>query len=96
MFGLDFSKFVVFSVLVVTCMTTVLGFVLAFYCVYKGFTSTMPWIATTMTAAWAALGTVCSFHTSLTKSDHSQGGITFEAAKAKNFETTGSKNSPAI
>lgn len=97
MFGMDFSKFVVLSVLVVTCITTVMGFALAFYCVYEGFTSTLPWIATTMTAAWAAMGTVCSFHSNLTKSDHSEGGITYETAKAAGFgQTTGSENSPAI
>lgn len=95
MFGLEFSKFVILSVLIVTCMTTLLGFALAFYCVYLGFTSSLPWVATTMTAAWAALGTVCSFHSTLTKSDHSEGGITFEAAKAVGF-TQESVNSPGI
>lgn len=95
MFGMDFSKFVVLSVLVVTYITTVMGFALAFYCVYEGFTSTLPWIATTMTAAWAALGTVCSFHSNLTKSDHSEGGITYETAKAAGFGQ-GSENSPSI
>lgn len=92
---MDFSKVVVSAVLVVTCVTTLLGFGLAFLCVFKGFTSTMPWIATTMTAAWAALGTVCSFHSNLTKSDHSEGGITYEAAKATNFGQ-GNENSPSI
>ena len=46
---------------------------------------------------WAAHGTVCSFYLSLCKSDHSEGGITFEAAKAAGFQQReGSIDSPAI
>ena len=49
---------------------------------------------------WTAHGVVCSFYLSLCKSDHKEGGITFEAAKASNFTTTnqpaGSDDSPAI
>lgn len=96
---MDFSKLVVLSILFVTCVTTVLGFLLAFYCVHKGFTSTLPWIATTMTAAWAAVTASSSFYYNMTKSDHSEGGITFEAAKASGFTTsdeTGTTDSPAI
>lgn len=46
-----------------------------------------------------AHGVVCSFYLNMSKSDHREGGITFEAAKATGFQTdemTGSINSPAI
>ena len=51
--------------------------------------------------AWSiAHGVVCSFYLNLCKSDHRQGGITYEAAKAANFnvpqEPEGSVDSPAI
>ena len=43
---------------------------------------------------------ICTAYLSLCKSDHSEGGITFEAAKAVNFnvpqEPEGSIDSPAI
>ena len=47
---------------------------------------------------WTAHGTVCAFYLNMAKSDHSEGGITFESAKANNFETydVGSDDSPAI
>ena len=48
---------------------------------------------------WTAHGVVCSFYLNLCKSDHSTGGITFEAAKAVNFNASntpiGSVESPA-
>ena len=34
---------------------------------------------------WTAHGTVCSFYLNMSKSDHKEGGITFESAKANNF-----------
>ena len=34
---------------------------------------------------WTAHGTVCSFYLNMAKSDHSEGGITFETAKASGF-----------
>ena len=51
---------------------------------------------------WGAHGMVCSFYLNLCKSDHREGGITFETAKAANFNTNvlqtpvGSVESPAI
>ena len=43
--------------------------------------------------------TVGSCYLSMAKSDHKEGGVTFEAAKAANFQTqdqTGSVDSPAL
>ena len=54
---------------------------------------------------WTAHGVVCSFYLNLCKSDHRRGGITYDAAKAANFnvpkadsdqEPEGSIDSPAI
>ena len=49
---------------------------------------------------WTAHGVVCTAYLSLCKSDHKEGGITYEAAKAVNFnapqEPEGSIDSPAI
>lgn len=95
MFGMDFSKFVVLSVLIITIIAILFGFLLAFYCVFQGFTGTVPWIAATMTAICASLGTVCSFYQNMVKSDHSEGGITYETAKACGFGS-GSAASPSI
>ena len=47
---------------------------------------------------WSAHGMVCSFYMDMAKSDHTEGGITYDAAKAHNFneEPAGSEDSPAI
>ena len=34
---------------------------------------------------WTAHGVVCSFYLNMAKSDHKEGGITFESAKASSF-----------
>ncbi len=39
------------------------------------------------------MATVCAFYLNMAKSDHKEGGITFEAAKAEKFGS-GSENSP--
>nr|DAR09850.1 MAG TPA: hypothetical protein [Caudoviricetes sp.] len=76
------------------------GLLLAFYCVHLGYTGALPWVGAMVGLPWAAHGTVCSFYLSLCKSDHKEGGITFEAAKAANFNVSqtpvGSVESPAI
>lgn len=77
-------------------------FLLAFYCVYKGYMGALPWIGAMVGLPWTAHGVVCSFYLNLCKSDHREGGITFETAKASNFNVNvsqtpvGSVESPAI
>ena len=44
---------------------------------------------------WTAHGTVCAFYLNMAKSDHKEGGITFESAKAAGFGQV-SENSPSI
>lgn len=99
---LDYSKRLSNDVRGLLWVVTVGGILLAFYCVYKGYTGALPWIGAMVGFPWTAWGTVASFYLSLAKSDHSAGGITFEAAKAANFNQPivntdpGSENSPAI
>lgn len=72
---------------------------LAAYCIYKGYTGSLPWLSAMVGLPWTAHGVVCSCYLSMAKSDHKAGGVTFEAAKAANFHTqnqAGSQNSPAI
>lgn len=96
----QFSKWIVADIRPLLWFVTVGGFALAFYCVRVGYTGALPWISGMVGLPWAAHGVVCSFYLNMCKSDHSEGGITFEAAKAANFnapkEPEGSVNSPAI
>ena len=98
----QFSKWMIADIRPLLWVVTVGGFLLAFYCVYKGYTGALPWIGAMVGLPWGAHGMVCSFYLNLCKSDHREGGITFETAKAANFNTNvsqtpvGSVESPAI
>ena len=100
---LEFSKKLVADIRSLLWVVTVGGIVLAFYCVYKDYTGSLPWIAAMVGLPWTAHGTVCGFYLNLVKSDHSSAtgeGITFAAAQAKGFmenqENDDSWESPAI
>lgn len=82
---LDYSKALISDIRSLLWVVTIGGFLLAFYCVYRGYTASLPWISSMVGLPWAAHGTVCSFYLKMAQSDHSVGGITFEAAKANDF-----------
>lgn len=96
----DFSKQLIADIRVLLWVVTIGGLLLAFYCIRKDFTGSLPWISAMVGLPWTAHGVVCSFYLNMSKSDHREGGITFEAAKAANFnvpqEPEGSVDSPAI
>lgn len=100
---LEFSKKLIADIRSLLWVVTVGGILLAFYCVHKNYTGSLPWIAAMVGLPWTAHGTVCGFYLNLAKSDHSSAsgeGITFAAAQANGFvenqEDDGSWESPAI
>ena len=101
----QFSKWVVADVRPLLWLVTTGGLLLAAYCLRTGYTGSLPWISAMVGLPWTAHGVVCSFYLNLCKSDHRRGGITYDAAKAANFnvpkadsdqEPEGSIDSPAI
>lgn len=93
----DFSKRLISDIRWLLWVVTLGGIILAAYCVRKGYTGSLPWLSAMVGLPWTAHGVVCSFYLNMAKSDHSEGGITFESAKASNFEKdTGSDESPMI
>ena len=96
----QFYKWMIADIRPLLWIVTVGGLALATYCVRVGYTGSLPWISAMVGLPWTAHGTVCAFYLNLCKSDHSEGGITFEAARASNFnvpqEPEGSIDSPAI
>lgn len=94
---LDFSKWIIADIRPLLWIVTVGGLFLAGWCIYKGFTGSLPWLSAMVGLPWTAHGVICSFYLNMAKSDHKEGGITFESAKATNFgQDGGSENSPAI
>jgi len=92
-----FSKHLIRDIRALLWVVTVGGLVLAAYCVRVGYTGALPWLSAMVGLPWTAHGTVCAFYLNMAKSDHKQGGITFETAKAAGFPPDiGSVNSPGI
>lgn len=90
----DFSKLLIADIRALLWVVTVGGLVLAAYCIHTGYTGALPWLTAMVGLPWSAHGVVCSVYLNMAKSDHKEGGITFEAAKAANFGQ--SDNSPRI
>lgn len=77
---LEFSKRLILDIRILLWMVTVAAIVLAFLCVIYGYIGSLPWIATLVGLPWSAHGVVCSFYLNMAKSDHKQGGITYDMA----------------
>ena len=93
---LDYSQLISHDIRPLLWIVTVGGLLLAFYCVRRSFTGALPWISAMVGLPWTAYGTVCSFYLNMAKSDHKEGGVTYEAAKANGFRKTDSVDSPKI
>jgi len=93
---LDFSKRLIRDIRFLLWLVTVGGMLLAAWCVRCGYLGSLPWLSGMVGLPWAAHGVVCSFYLNMAKSDHKEGGITFETAKTSDFTTTGSENSQSI
>lgn len=95
--GREFSKQLIDDVRALLWVVTLGGLVLATYCIHAGYEGMLPWLSSMVGLPWAAHGVVCSFYLNMAKSDHSEGGITFEAARAVNFQMdVGGDESSAI
>lgn len=85
---LTHSKKLVDDVRLLLWVVTVGGIALAFYCVYKDFTSSLPWVGAMVGLPWASHATICSLYLSKSKAENTAAdgtGIVFAAAAAKNF-----------
>lgn len=94
---MEYSKKLISDIRWLLWLVTVGGILLAAYCIHEGYVGSLPWLSAMVGLPWSAHGVVCSFYLNMAKSDHKEGGITFETAKATGFsETISSDNSPAI
>ena len=92
----DYSKRMISDIRALLWLVTIGGIVLAAYCIHKGYTGSLPWLSAMVGLPWSAHGVVCSFYLNMAKSDHKEGGITFESARASKYTDAGSMDSPAI
>lgn len=83
---IEHSKKLVDDVRSLLWVVTIGGLVLSACCIFLGYTGSLPWLTAMVGLPWTAHGAICACYLNLAKSDHSVGGITFESAKAKNFQ----------
>lgn len=72
---------------------------LMYLCIKNGYTATAAWLTAGVGVGEAVIIAGANSYMSLCKSDHKEGGITFEAAKAKGFVEDAAQagnDSPAI
>lgn len=90
---------------VMTLLVVLAGFIIAqetlvlmYYCIRNEYTSTAAWLTASVGLAEVIIGAGLTGYLNLAKSDHKEGGITFESAKAAGFkqDSGGNYNSPAI
>jgi hypothetical protein len=91
---MEFSKRLISDIRALLWAVTLGGLALAAYCIREGYIGSLPWLSAMVGLPWTAHGTVCAFYLNMAKSDHKEGGITFEKAKAAGFAESG--NSPRI
>ena len=91
----DFSKRLISDIRALLWVVTVGGLLLAAYCIHAGYIGSLPWLSAMVGLPWTAHGTVCAFYLNMAKSDHREGGITFEAARTAGFSQE-SADSPSI
>ena len=91
----EFSKRLISDIRALLWVVTVGGLLLAAYCIRVGYMGALPWLSAMVGLPWTAHGTVCAFYLNMAKSNHKEGGITFESAKAERFGS-GSESSPSI
>lgn len=92
----EWSKFITLLVILAGVGIVQECFVLMYLCIREGYTSTAAWLTAAVGLAEAIIGSGLTGYLSLCKKDHSEGGITFEAAKAKGFVEGDSVDSPPI
>jgi len=80
---LDFSKQLIRDIRGLLWVVTVGGLGLAAYCVRAGYAGSLPWLSAMVGLPWTAHGAVCAFYLNMAKSDHREGGITYEAARGQ-------------
>lgn len=92
----EFSKQLIADIRILLWVVTIGALLLSAYCIYQDYTGALPWLSAMVGLPWTAHGVICSFYLNMSKSDHKEGGITYEAARANNFIIEEDKKSPSI
>lgn len=85
---LEFSKKLIKDIRGLLWIVTIGGLLLAFYCIYRDFASSLPWVGAMVGLPWASHATVATAYMGKSKAENTSAsgeGITFAAAAARDF-----------
>lgn len=74
----EFSKVLLIQESILIWIITLLFSFLAFYCVWMGFGSSLPWVSSIIVAAWGAYGVSQAFYYNKSKAENTVNGIKYE------------------
>ena len=77
-----FSKWLLVQESILIWLLTVSFIILAFLCVLRDYTGSLPWLAVTLTGAWTAYGASQAMYYHKSGKENSAGGVVFETAMA--------------
>lgn len=80
------SKLIVIWTLILLTLSLAASFFLGYLAVTGNFNGSLPWVTAGLGIFDGVLGTVLGYYLNMAKAEHTVGGITFESAKARNFE----------
>lgn len=91
---MQMSKVVALLVILAGLAITQESLLLMYLCIKEGYTATAAWLTAAVGLAEGVIASGAAGYFGLAKSDHREGGITFEAAKAKNFSESSVESPP--
>ena len=86
---MEFSKILLIQESILVWITTIAFIVLAFLSIYTGFIGEFSWLATMVTALWAAYGVSQAFYYKKSMAENTRGGITYKLATSEDEEPLG-------
>lgn len=82
----EFSKFLLKQEALLIWIMSISFIILAFYCIAKGFTGTLPWLAAMVGFPWSAYGVSQAFYYTKAKAENTTGGIKYETVLAEKVQ----------
>lgn len=82
----EFSKWLLVQESVLIWILSIAFLAIAFYCVYMGFTGTLPWLAAMVGCPWSAYAISQAFYYNKAKAENTTGGLKYESTLKKHSD----------
>ena len=79
----EFSKTLLIQESALMWVHTIAHILLAFYCIYKGFGGSLPWLTASASLPWAAYGVSQVYYYKKSLVENSKGGVKYESVLAE-------------